>query len=257
MTIISIEELDKIDPNDREHIVVLSQEDIDQAMQSYESGKFLLDQRVCYLVKPSANEVKNSRVMNNQMANLKAGSLLLLSENGTGYEPYELMMRNSINRQLHSFIELCQFMGVKSVKLKSVSTNNKSASTRSNASVGVGFEAKAGYSGDIVSKIVSEFESHTHFLGNNNPNIVAAENLINTGVFKANDTVLNFYKLAKERDNRTKSHTVKMKLAAEVAKKMKVFANLQIPVLQRKFGADWEKIQNASTEHELAYEIYF
>lgn len=112
MTIISAENLPA--SNKRPSIVVLSEKAFNDAMQTYESGQFLLNEDICYLVKPSSQDIHKVDLFQHldDKNLLKAGSILIQDfQNKDEYLPFDEALEQNIFYQMEHFKELCQYLG--------------------------------------------------------------------------------------------------------------------------------------------------
>jgi len=262
MTIISVEDFSNT-PEDRANIVILSQHDFSEAMQSYDNGSFLLDEEICYLVKPDPEEIEDYPVLQQLKKDnqLKSGSILILDNaEEDSYLPYDTLLKRTVEYQLQQFTQLCQLMGAKSVTLNY--TSNKKADESTSFSAEANFKgavnAEAGVKSEIVSNILGQMESVTVFKGNDNPDIEGAKKLMSTGVFSNNSNITSFYHKACNVKNRMMHEKVSMKLAEEVSNKLEVFAKIQAPIFKNSIGeVNFEKVKNASCVSEINYEVIF
>lgn len=262
MAIISIDDFAN-HPIDRENIVILSQQDFDQAMTTYELGSFLLDDNICYLVKPDkSDDVEKYPALQKlyKSKQLKTGNILILdNEVEDSYLPYDSLLKKTVELQLSKFTELCQLVGAKKVVLSYVSK------TKENESMKLGAEAttkvvniKAGVKSEIVRDVLGSMETVTIFAGNSQPNIEKAKKLMATGIFSNNGNIISFFSKACNIENRMVSESVTVKLAEEVSKKLEVFAKIDSPIVRKSLGeANFDKVRSASCISEINYEVIF
>ena len=251
-------------PTNRENIVILSQKDFNQAMTTYEVGKFLLDDEICYLVKPDdVDDVEQYPALQNlyKSRQLKAGNILILDdEENDSYLSYDSLLKRTVELQLNKFNELCQLMGAKKVVLSYVSSvkENEKMKLEAEATINGAFNAKTGVKSEIISNILGSMETVTVFNGNSIPNIDKAKKLMATGIFSNNNHIISFFDKACHIENRMISETVTVKLAEDVSKKLEVFAKIDAPIFKKSIGeVNFEKVKNASCVSEISYEVFF
>lgn len=263
MAIITIDDF-ATSPTNRENIVILTQQDFFDAMKTYEVGKFLLDDEICYLVKPDdVDDVEQYPALQNLYRNrqLKAGNILILDdEENDSYLSYDSLLKRTVELQLNKFNELCQLMGAKRVVLSYVSSvkENEKMKLEVEATVKGTFNAKTGIKSEIISNILGSMETVTVFTGNATPNIDRAKKLMATGIFSNNNHITSFFNKACHVENRMVSEIVTVKLAEEVSKKLEVFARIDAPIFKKSIGeVNFEKVKNASSVSEITYEVFF
>lgn len=263
MAIITIDDFATC-PTNRENIVILSQKDFNQAMTTYEVGKFLLDDEICYLVKPDyVDDVEQYPALQNlyKSKQLKAGNILILDdEENDSYLSYDSLLKRTVELQLNKFNELCQLMGAKKVVLSYVSSvkENEKMKLEAEATINGAFNAKTGVKSEIISNILGSMETVTVFNGNSIPNIDKAKKLMATGIFSNNNHIISFFDKACHIENRMISETVTVKLAEDVSKKLEVFAKIDAPIFKKSIGeVNFEKVKNASCVSEISYEVFF
>lgn len=94
----------------RQTIVVLKEKDFNEAMKDYETGSFLLDENICYIIEPSKNDIAQNSILaqmeqNNQ---LTSGNILVQDlENSELYLPFDKAVKNNIFAQMAMFNTLC------------------------------------------------------------------------------------------------------------------------------------------------------
>lgn len=262
MSIISVEDF-KGNKLDREKVVILSQQDFNEAMSNYEKGKFLLDENICYLVNPSRAEDINTAFPLQDMykkGNLKSGNILILEDrNNDIYLPYEELLKNTVEAQLHKFIELCQLVGARKVRLDYQSSSKESSNTAAHAKANLkGLNAQAGFKNQIVNDVLGEMSVETEFSGYSKPDIAKAQRIMSLGIFDDNEDIKSFYNIACHQDNKMSSRKVKIKLAQDVSKKLEVFADINAAILKKSIGSmNFERVKNASHVCEINYEVIF
>jgi|26BtaG_2_1085354.scaffolds.fasta_scaffold06683_3 hypothetical protein len=263
MAIITIDDF-ATSPTNRENIVILSQQDFGDAMKTYEVGKFLLNDEICYLVKPDdVAEVKQYPALQKlyKGRQLKPGNILILDdEENDSYLSYDSLLKRTVELQLNKFNELCQLMGAKKVILSYISSTkeNEKMKLEAEATVKGAFNAKTGVKSEIISNILGSMETVTVFTGNSIPNIDKAKKLMATGIFSNNNHITSFFDKACHIENRMISETVTVKLAEEVSKKLEVFAKIDAPIFKKSIGeVNFEKVKNASCVSEISYEVFF
>lgn len=263
MAIISVDNF-ATNPINRENIVILSQKDFNEAMTTYEVGKFLLDDEVCYLVKPDESDnVEQYPTLQKlyEGRQLKPGNILILdNEENDIYLSYDSLLERTVELQLNKFTELCQLMGAKKVILNygSSTKENESIKLEAGAKVKGVINGKAGVKSEIIQKLLSSMKVETVFSGNSTPNIDKAKKLIATGIFNNNIQIISLFNKACHTENPIVSEKVTIKLAEEVSKKLEVFARIDAPIFKKSIGeVNFEKVKNASSVSEISYEVFF
>ena len=263
MAIISVDDF-ATNPINRENIVILSQKDFNEAMTTYEVGKFLLDDEVCYLVKPDESDnVQQYPTLQKLYKDrqLKPGNILILdNEENDSYLSYDSLLERTVELQLNKFAELCQLMGAKKVILNYTSSTkeNESMKLEAEATIKGALNAKTSVKSEIISNILGSMETVTVFSGNSIPNIDKARKLMATGIFSNNNNIISFFNKACHIENRMISENVTIKLAEDVSKKLEVFARIDAPIFKKSIGeVNFEKVKNASSVSEINYEVFF
>lgn len=255
------------DLHERERIIVLSTETINQALQTYDDSAFLFDDKVCYIEKPSKEQTAKSKVIAQlyKEGHLKDNTILIANTQESKdiskevYLPFDILTKKTIQYQLNQFIVLCQLLGAKYIRVssKELEENHRSRDINVGAKVPKTFNAEVGVHTDFKQKLLAEMEQVHQFQGAE-PQLKQAEQLMETGVFDDNISILTLYRTAINLENRSKTVNVKMKFAQEIAKQLKVIADVKAPILKKSIGeATFNTIQEIAQLIEIEYEVHF
>lgn len=256
------------DLHERERIIVLSTETINQALQTYDDSAFLFDDTVCYIEKPSKEQTAKSKVIAQlyKEGHLKDNTILIANTQEVKntskevYLPYDILTKKTIQYQLNQFIVLCQLLGATYIRVSSKESeeNHRSKDINVGAKVPKTFNANVGVHTDFKQKLLAEMEQVHHFQGAE-PQLKKAKQLMETRVFDDNIAIKTFYITAAENlENRSKMVNVKMKVAQDIAKQLKVIAEIKAPVFKKAIGeATFNTIQEIAQLIEIEYEVHF
>lgn len=250
---------DDIIENKRKTIIVLDRKDFDKAMKNYKDGQFLLDDRICYLPKPMASQIEESEILKNLDHNglLQSGNVLIL-QSGNNYLPFEKALEETAFSQMNDFNLLCQYLGVKEVSYKIIEnqdeTNHIDGSISADVKM-VGLNTDAQYT--VKSQIKQKIKSHTKFAGGM-PDIQKANELIHTGTFNNNRTIMNFYQSVCHQANKIQRQTVCFELAKDLTKEFDALINIDASILKQALGeVNLKILKELSYAIKIEYEVIF
>lgn len=260
MTIISAENLPVA--NKRPNIVVLSQKDFNNAMQTYESGQFLLNENICYLIQPSFDDIQKVDLFKYLDKNnlLTAGNILIQDfQNKDKYLPFDEALEQNIFYQMEHFKELCQYLGAKEFRFKIIEEQNDSRNMNGNIQADI-----AAFTGDLSAKrdwrknIEKKIDSHTIF-ETGKANLEKARTLMELGVFHGDTNIISFYRSACHTENRISTQKVRFSLAKNVCKQLEVLANIDSPIFKNHIVGSMklEHLRELSSVLEVEYEVKF
>lgn len=248
--------------NKRQNLIVLDEQTFNEAMSSYETGKFLLDDNICYLVQPSVEQIKNHPVLTklDNKNQLKNGNILSQDyDDDNGYLIYDIAIKKTAEAQLTRFSELCQLLGAKSVTIQTTTTINQDENIEANIDTSIkAAEMNAHAKNQVINELMREMEQKTLFDGNGEQDLEKAEKLISTKYFDDNEHILSLYRMAKSQKNKIQSQKVKIRLAEKACKNLSIMANIDLPLFKKTIGsANLEKIKNVSQIIEIEYLVEF
>lgn len=260
MTIISAENLPVA--NKRPNIVVLSQKDFNNAMQTYESGQFLLNENICYLIQPSFDDIQKVDLFKYLDKNnlLTAGNILIQDfQNKDKYLPFDEALEQNIFYQMEHFKELCQYLGAKEFRFKIIEEQNDNRNMNGNIQADI-----AAFTGDLSAKrdwrknIEKKIDSHTIF-ETGKANLEKARALMELGVFHGDTNIISFYRSACHTENRISTQKVRFSLAKNVCKQLAILANIDSPIFKKHIvsNAKLESLRELSSALEVEYEVKF
>ena len=251
----------------RNNIVVLSEEQLKKAMQTYETSKFLLNEDICYLIQPYEAAIESHPILQelDNKGLLNAGKLLVQGRENE-YFPIEEAMEKSIVNQMQAFLNLCQYLGACSVSYEIIESDCE----ESKWAVGGSVEGKSDVAGnakldtsiqqELTQKIINKMNSQTEFKGGK-PDLLKAEVLINSRIFDNNPNLSGFYAIAKNQDNNVKNQTIYISFGQEIAKSLEIFANADIrsDILPASLKVDgrFDKSKISTREVQLKYTVIF
>lgn len=244
----------------RQTIVVLKEKDFNEAMKDYETGSFLLDENICYIIEPSKNDIAKNAILaqmeqNNQ---LTSGNILVQDlENSELYLPFDKAVKNNIFAQMEMFKTLCQALGAKkfeiSIKEKVSQKNIMSGNTKINIEQSnIGGEIKNNFAHDIAK----ELELEAEFEGKER-NLTRAKTIVEAKIFDNNPNIIAFYNSAISTTNPIKRQKCTFSLAEQTTKSLKALANLDVPIFKTIASANLELLKEVSTTLEVTYEVTF
>lgn len=260
MTIISAYEMPH--ENQRQTIIVLSENDFNQATLQYEDGEFLLSEDICYLKKPTRTEIQANTLLAklNEDGLLKAGSILIQQfYDKEKYVLHDDALKEDIRFQMNKFKLLCQFLGAKEVRFKIVGTEDTHKNISANVQAAVPKVAKGEIDAqyDIKNWISQNMDSHTIY-PSSIANFEEAGKLMQLGVFRANQQVQAFYEQCRYTQNAPQYEKVRFSLAENVVKQFNLLASIKAPIYKKVVGeAKFQYLQTYSTSIEIEYEVTF
>lgn len=260
MTIISAENLPAA--NKRPNIVVLSEKDFNNAMQTYENGQFLLNEDICYLVKPSLQDIQKVDLFQHldDKNLLNAGSILIQSvQNKNEYLPYDKALEENIFYQMEHFKELCQSLGAKEFRFQIIEKQNDKHNVNGDIQANV-----AAFTGDLSTnyelkkQIEQNMALHVTF-ASGKADMAKAKAIMDSGVFHDNINIMSFYRSACDETNKISTQKVRFSLAKNVCKQLAILANIDSPIFKKHIvsNAKLESLRELSSALEVEYEVKF
>lgn len=254
------------DLHERESIIILNTETINNALQTYD-GNFLFDDKVCYLEKPTKDQAIEYPIIADlyHSGYLKDNIILLANKqefkdnSKESYLPFDVLTQQTTNYQLNKFIELCQLLGAKYIYIssKELEQNKNDTETKIKAKVPNVVDTEVNTNITFKQKLLTEM-MQTYELQGTDPQLIKAKHFMQMGIFDNNTPIQTFYATATNLENRPKMIKVKMKFAQEISNQLKVIAKVNAPILKKAIGeATFNTIQEIAQLIEIEYEVHF